>query len=60
MAQPLRALTALLTFLSSNLSNHMVAYNHLIMRSDTLFWYCLKTATVYLDIIINTELSRLN
>jgi hypothetical protein len=24
-----------------------------VMRSDALFWCCLKTATVYLDIIIN-------
>jgi hypothetical protein len=24
-----------------------------LIRSDTLFWCCLKTATVYLDIIIN-------
>jgi hypothetical protein len=29
MAQWLRALTALLKVLSSNPSNHMVAYNHL-------------------------------
>jgi hypothetical protein len=29
MAQWLRALTALLKVLSSNLSNHMVAHNHL-------------------------------
>jgi len=29
MAQQLRALTALPEVLSSNLSNHMVAYNHL-------------------------------
>ena len=29
MAQQLRALTALLEFLSSNPSNHMVAHNHL-------------------------------
>jgi hypothetical protein len=29
MAQQLRALTALLKVLSSNLSNHMVAHNHL-------------------------------
>ena len=29
MAQWLRALTALLEVLSSNLSNHMVAHNHL-------------------------------
>jgi hypothetical protein len=24
--------------LSSNPRNHMVAHNHLLMRSDTLFW----------------------
>jgi hypothetical protein len=29
MAQRLRAVTALLKVLSSNLSNHMVAHNHL-------------------------------
>jgi hypothetical protein len=28
-----------------------------VMRSDTLFW-CLKTATVYLDIIINKSLKK--
>jgi hypothetical protein len=38
MAQRLRALTALPEVLSSNPSNHMVAHNHLIMRSDALFW----------------------
>jgi hypothetical protein len=35
MAQPVRALTALLKVLSSNPSNHMVAHN---MESDALFW----------------------
>jgi hypothetical protein len=29
-----------------------------VMRSDTLFWCCLKRATVYLDIIINISLDR--
>ena len=38
MAQLLRALTAFPKVLSSNPSNHMVAHNHPIMRSDTLFW----------------------
>jgi hypothetical protein len=38
MAQQIRALTALSKVLSSNPSNHhVVAHNHLIMRSDTLF-----------------------
>jgi hypothetical protein len=26
------------------------------MRSDALFWCCLKIATVYLDVIINKSL----
>jgi hypothetical protein len=38
MAQRIRALTALLKVLSSNPSNHMVAQNHMIMRSDALVW----------------------
>jgi len=37
MAQWLRALTALPEVLSSNPSNHMVAHNHHVMRSDALF-----------------------
>jgi hypothetical protein len=45
MAQWVRALTALPKVLSSNPSNHMVA---------------LKTATVYLYIIINKSLKRKN
>jgi hypothetical protein len=28
------------------------------MRSDALFWCCLKTATVYLFIIINKSLGQ--
>jgi hypothetical protein len=50
MAQRLRALTALLKVMSSNPSNHMVAHNH---PNEILV--CLKTATVYLDIITNTS-----
>jgi hypothetical protein len=37
MAQWLRALTAIQEVLSSIPSNHMVAYNHLVMGSDALF-----------------------
>jgi hypothetical protein len=45
MAQQLRPLTALLKVLSSNLSNHMVAHNHL--QRDLMPSSVLKTATVY-------------
>ena len=46
MAQQLRALTALLEFLSSILSNHMVTYNHL--KWDPMpSMVCLKILTVY-------------
>ena len=38
MAKRVRALTALLKVLSSNPSNHIVAHNHPVMRSDALFW----------------------
>ena len=38
MAQWVRALTALPKVLSSNPTNHKVAHNHPLMRSDTLFW----------------------
>jgi hypothetical protein len=38
MAQWVRAPTVLPKVLSSNPSNHMVAHNHLLMRSDALFW----------------------
>jgi hypothetical protein len=31
-----------------------------VMRSDALFWCCLKTATVYLDIIMNKSFFFLN
>ena len=58
MAQQVRALTSLLKVLSSNPSNHMVAHNHPVMRSDALFWCCLKTATVYLDLIMNKSLGQ--
>jgi hypothetical protein len=37
IAQWLIALTTLLKVRSSNPSNHMVAHNHLLMRSATLF-----------------------
>jgi hypothetical protein len=53
MAQRLRALTALLKVLSSNPSNPMVAHNHPswdLMLSSSV---CLKTATVYSQIISN-------
>ena len=43
MAQPLRALTALLEVLSSIPTNHMVAHNHLLPSSGV----CLKAASVY-------------
>jgi hypothetical protein len=39
MAQWLRALAALPEVLSSIPTNHMMAHNHLIMKSDALFWY---------------------
>jgi hypothetical protein len=51
MAQWLRALTALPKVLSSNPSNYMVAHNH-------PFLVHLKTATVYLDIMINKPLKK--
>jgi hypothetical protein len=38
MAQWVRALSAPPKVLSSNPSNHMVANNHPLMRSDALFW----------------------
>jgi hypothetical protein len=50
MVQQLRALTVLPEVLSSNPSNHMLAYNHEIWHPLLV---PLKTATVYLDIIIN-------
>jgi hypothetical protein len=52
MAQSVRALTALPKVLSSNASNHMVAHNHLNETWHPLL-VCLKTAAVYLHIIIN-------
>ena len=54
MPQRVRALTALPKVLSSNPSNYMMTHTP-VMRSDALFW-CLKTATVYLSIIINKSL----
>jgi hypothetical protein len=53
MDQQVRALTDFLKVLSSNPSNHMVAYNH---------WHPLQvhleSATMYLCIIINKSLGR--
>jgi hypothetical protein len=54
MAQCVRALTALPKALSSNPSNHMVAHNCPCYL--TPFSVCLKSATVYLCIIINKSL----
>ena len=56
MAQWLRALTDLLEVLSSNLSyqSHGGSQPY-VTRSDSFFW-CLKTATVYLHIINKTNL----
>ena len=47
MVQQLRALTDLPEVLSSILSNHMVAHNHLYGIQCSLL-VCLKPATVYL------------
>ncbi|EGW11944.1 hypothetical protein I79_013891 [Cricetulus griseus] len=38
MAQRLRAPTVLPEVLSSIPSNHMMAHNHLLLRSGALFW----------------------
>jgi hypothetical protein len=57
MAQSVRALTTLPKVLSSNPSNHMVAHNHLNEIRCYLL-VCLKTATVYLHIIINKSLLK--
>jgi hypothetical protein len=46
MPQQLRALTALPEVLSSILSNHMVAHDHLYEIQCPLL-LCLKTATMY-------------
>ena len=53
MAQWLKALIALPEVLSSNLGNDMVAHNHLYWDLMPSSGVCLKTATVYLDIVIN-------
>jgi hypothetical protein len=63
MAQRVRALTVLLKVLSSNPSNHIHGGSQPpVMRSGALFWcpllVCLKTATVYLFIIINESLKK--
>jgi hypothetical protein len=55
MAQWVRAPTALPKVQSSNPSNHMVAHNH--PQQDPLL-ECLKTATVYLHILINKSLKK--
>jgi hypothetical protein len=53
MAQWLRALTALPKVLSSNPRNPHGGSQPPVMGSDALIWCCLKTATVYLCVIIN-------
>ena len=56
MAQWLRALTDLPRGPEfKSLQPHGVSQLP-VMRSNALFWCCLKTATVYLDIIINKPL----
>jgi hypothetical protein len=45
----LRALTALLKVLSSNPSNHMVAHNHQLTRSDALSGVCKDSYSVLTD-----------
>jgi hypothetical protein len=45
-AQQVRALSAFLQVLCSNPSNHIVAYDPPVMRSDTLFW-CVRRQLQY-------------
>ena len=56
MAQWVRTLAVLPEVLSLNPSNHITHSQPSVMRSDALFGLQLKTATVYLFIIINKSL----
>jgi hypothetical protein len=57
MAQQVRTLTVLPKVLEFKSQQPHGGSQPPVMRSDTLFW-CLKTATVYLCIIINKSLKK--